>query len=112
MCSDINCNKNKFNNLNEIMNNFYFSNNISKRDDFFNIFCKIQRIYHVLNKFVYSYKYKKSKLIINTDLHLNEITMNDPNVICIYHINSRYLFKIEDLLKLIYTSLTNGSSFF
>jgi hypothetical protein len=38
--------------------------------------------------------------------------MNDPNVICIYHINSRYLFKIEDLLKLIYTSLTNGSSFF
>ena len=110
--SDINSNKTKFQKLSEIMDNFYFSMNTNKKEEFFNLFCKIQKVYHTLNNFVFSYKYKKSKLIINTDLQLNEISMNDPNVICIYHVQSRYLFKIEDLLKLIYTSLTNGNNFF
>jgi hypothetical protein len=112
ICSDINSNKSKFNNLNEIMNNFYFSIKINKRDEFFDLFCKIQKVYHILNNFIISYKYKKSKLIINTDLQLNEIKITDPDVICIYHINSRYLFKIGELLRLIYTSLTNGNNFF
>ena len=59
MSSDINTNKNKFYNLNEIMNNFYFSINKNKRDEFFDIFCKIQKIYHVLNNFLIRYKNKQ-----------------------------------------------------
>lgn len=112
LCSDVNCKKRKFDKLDEIMNNFYFSTNFEKKSDFFNLFCKIQKIYHTLNNLIIKYKYKKSKIIINTDLQLNEINIDSPNVICIYHINSKYLFRIEDLLKIIYTSLTNGFSFF
>lgn len=104
--------KNKFHFIEETLNNFYFSIKQNERDGFFNLFCKIQSIYHRLNRLVYLYKYKKSNLIIDTDLQLNKITENEPNVICIYHINSRYLFKIEDLLKIIYTSLTNSFLFF
>ena len=112
LCSDVNCKKRKFDKLDEIMNNFYFSTNFEKKSDFFNLFCKIQKIYHTLNNLIIKYKYKKSKIIINTDLQLNEINIDSSNVICIYHINSKYLFRIEYLLKIIYTSLTNGFSFF
>ena len=56
-------------------------------------------------------KLRKSKLVVNSDMQLNIIDINDINVICIYHINSKYLFKIEDLLKIIYISLTNCFSF-
>lgn len=112
MMNKNNFHKTKFACLNEIMNNFYFNVKQNERSEFFNIFCKIQKIYHTLNKFSYLYKYKKSKIIVNNDLQLNEIKLGEQNVICIYHINSRYLFKINELLKLIYTSLTNGFSFF
>ena len=104
--------KNKFHFLDETSKNFYFLEKSIERKEFINLFYKIQRIYYTLNRFVYFYKYKKSKIAVNTDLQLNEIKLNDSNVICIYHIGSRYLFKIEELLSIIYTSLTNCSSFF
>lgn len=104
--------KNKFDFIHQTMNNFYFSKNITERNNFFELFCKIQSTYHILNNFVYRYKYKKTNLIVDTDLQLNKIQENEQNVICIYHVNSRYLFKMEDLLKLVYISLTNSFSFF
>jgi hypothetical protein len=112
MYGDDNLSRTKFNNLNKFMNSFYLINDFEKKNEFFNLFCKIQKTYHALNNFIYRYKYKKSKIRINTDLQLNEIKINDKNVICIYHVNSKYLFKIDELLKIIYTSLTNSFSFF
>jgi len=104
--------KTKFQFLNETINNFYFSQKHEERNEFINYFNKIQKIYHTLNRFSYKYKVKTSKLVVDTDLQLNNITINDNNTICIYHNQSRYLFKIEDLLKILYTSLTNTYLFF
>ena len=112
MMNNISSNKSKFTCLNETLNNFYFNVKPHEKGDFLNIFYKIQKIYHTLNKLSYLYKYKKTNITVNTDLQLNEIQLGQDNVICIYHINSRYLFKINELLKLIYTSLTNSYSFF
>jgi hypothetical protein len=103
---------NKFDYIQQTVNNFYFLDKATEKKEFFDLFCKIQRIYHSLNKFVFLCKFKKAKLIVETDLQLNSINKNEPNVICIYHINSKYLFKIEELLKHIYMSLTNCFSFF
>ena len=44
MMNKDNFHKNKFACLNEIMNNFYFSVKQNEKNDFFNIFCKIQKI--------------------------------------------------------------------
>ena len=103
--------KNKFDFINQTLNNFYFLKKNTEKTEFYELFCKIQHIYHILNRFVYLYKYKKSKIIVDMDLQLNKINITDTNVICIYHVNARYLFKIEDILKLIYISLTNCYSF-
>jgi len=94
------------------MNNFYFFQKPEERIEFLNIFNKIQRTYHVLNKLCLLYKIKKSKIVVNTDLQLNEINIKQKNVISIYHNNNIYLFKIQELLKIIYTSLTNSHMFF
>ena len=103
--------KSKFYFFKVIVDNFYFTNKIQQRNEFLDLFYKIQKKYHTLNRFAYLYKLKKSKLIVNSDMQLNTIDINDINVICIYHVNSKYLFKIEDLLKIIYISLTNCFSF-
>ena len=80
--------------------------------EFIKYFYKIQKTYNILNRFIYNYKYKKSKIVVNTDMGLNELNEYDKNVICIFDGTSRYLFRINDLIKIIHNSLTNSHFFF
>lgn len=82
------------------------------REEFIDYFCKIQKIYYAFSRLAFIYKYKKSTMSVTTDMGLNDIKMYDKNVLCIFHFNSRYLFNINDLLKIIYTSLTNSYMLF
>jgi hypothetical protein len=90
----------------------YFMIKKCKEEEFIIYFNRIQRIYHILNRFAYKYKLRRAPIIVYTDMTLNELKENDKNVICIYQKNSRYLFKIHDLLKIINMSLTNPQGFF
>ena len=92
--------------------NIFCIKGTQKEEEFINFFCKIQKTYNLLNKFLYRYKYKKAKIVVNTDMCLNEIILNSKNVICIYQNDSKYLFHINDLIKIINTSLTNSYMFF
>jgi hypothetical protein len=114
---DINTNnlpeyKKKFIFLKESFEIFLIKGNDTKKNEFLDCFNKIQRLYHTLKRFIYKYKYKKSKLVVNTDMELNEIYETDKNVICIYQNNSRYLFKLFDLFKIINMALSNSYEFF
>jgi hypothetical protein len=84
----------------ETINNFYLSEKHEERNEFMDYFRQIQRTYHTLNRLCFKYKIKKTKQIVNTDLELNEISIGQKK------------FKIQDLLKIIYTSLTNTYMFF
>ena len=66
----------------------------------------------MLNRFVYNYKYNKAKIVVDTDMGLNKLNINDHNVFCLFHNNSKYLFLINDLIKIINSSLTNSYMFF
>ena len=79
---------------------------------FIEYFCRIKKTYNVLNRFAYNYKYKRAKIVADRDLCLNELKPTDPNVICIYQENARYLFHINDMIQIIDTSLTNAFMFF
>lgn len=94
---------------NSLIDNFLIKGN---ETIFINYFYKIQKTYNILNKFIYNYKYKKSKIVVNTDMGLNELNECDKNVICIFDGTSRYLFRINDLVKIIHNSLTNSHLFF
>jgi len=100
--------KGKFNMFKETLVSFL---NFS-RYEFIDFFCKIQKTYHSFSRLAFIYKYKKSAMSVTTDIGLNDITINDKNILCIYHFNSRYLFNINDLLKIINTSITNSYMFF
>ena len=82
------------------------------RHDFINHFCKIQKTYHAFSRLAFLYKYKKSSMSVTTDIGLNDITIHDKNVLCVYHVNSRYLFSVNDLIKIVNTSLTNSYMLF
>ena len=79
---------------------------------FIDYFCRVKKTYNVLNRFAYNYKYKRAKIVADRDLCLNELKITDPNVICIYQENSKYLFHVNDMIQIIDTSLTNAFMFF
>lgn len=102
-------NKDKFVFFMETLTNVFLK---TVEKDFVSLFCKFQKIYHSLNKFVYLCKFKKSNIVVNTNMCLNEININDKNVICIFQKNCRYLFDINDIIKIINNSLTSSYLFF
>ena len=101
--------QNKFNFFFNSLNSIFLKD---KKNEFINYFCKIQKTYKALNKFIYIYKFKKAKIVANTDMALNLINDNQKNIISILHNNSKYLFNINDLINIINTSLTNNYLFF
>jgi hypothetical protein len=101
---------NKFIFLKDILNIFTIKD--IRQDEILDYFCKIQKTYHSLNRFAFNYKFKKAKIVVNTDMQLNEINENDNNIICIFQEKAKYLFKLYDLLKIINISLTNSFEFF
>ena len=101
--------KEKFIFLKESLEHFLIKN---KENEFIYYFSKIQKTYNALNRFAYNYKYKKAQIVVNTDMCLNEININNKDVICIFHNNSKYLFIVNDLIKIINSALTHSYMFF
>jgi len=91
-------------------NSIFFTNDI--KDEFSILFSKIQKIYNSFRRIAFIYKYKKARIVVNTDMTLNEISEKDRNIICIYQNKSKYLFHILDLINIINASLTNSYVFF
>jgi len=103
---------NKFSYFYEMLDSFWIKGEKSDVKVFIDYFCKIQKTYNVLNRFAYNYKCKKTKVLVNIDMGLNELKENDRNVICIFQNNVKYLFHINDLLNIIKIALTNTCMFF
>jgi hypothetical protein len=108
LMQDINV-KNKFKFFYETLNSIFFKN---KKELFIDYFCKVQKTYKALNKLMYIYKFKNSKIVVNTDMALNEIDINQKNIICIFQDDVKYLFNVNDLINIINTSLINNHLFF
>ena len=112
LTSQIKNNKQKYKCLYELLQNFLIENNKEDQLVFRETFFKIQRIYYVLNRFAYKWKFKKAKIIVNTDMCLNELTEGNTNVISIIQDKSKYLFNIRDLINIVETALTSSNNFF
>jgi hypothetical protein len=76
------------------------------------MFCKIQKIYKAFSLLAFIYKFKKAKVVITTDLNLNEIIPKKNNVIILYQNNLKYYFTLRDLINIIKTNLTNSDILF
>jgi len=102
--------KGKYIYLKSFLSNVFYTDEI--KEQFVNYFYKIQKVNMGFKKIAYLYKYNKSKIVVDTDMELNVLTINSKNVICIYQLNNRYLFNIKDVIKHLHTSLTNSDTFF
>jgi len=100
----------KFKFLNETISNIFHT--AEMKEQFFDYFNRIQKIYYAFSKFAFVYKYKKAKIMVNTDLIMNEIKENDKYIYCLFQNNCKYLFNIHELVKIIHNSIGNSYHLF
>jgi hypothetical protein len=97
--------KTKFDFLSSIRDNKFYDESVKQM--IYNVFYEVQRKYHVLNRLVYRYKYKKAPIAIDTDLSLSNIKSSHTTMTILQN-NQKYLFTLFDLKRLIDTSLSNS----
>ena len=91
------------------MDNLFFSDNCKKE---LVLFEKTQKTYYTLLKFVNLCKIKRMSVKVNSDLLLNEISLNDKNTVCIYQDTGLYYFSVRDLINICNSALIFSYDFF
>jgi hypothetical protein len=102
--------QNKFTFLKDTLKNIFITDKIN--EEFIDYFNKIQKTYNAFSRLSFIYRYKKAKLMVDTDLILNEISENNKFVYCLFQNNCKYLFNIHELIKIIHNSIANSCHFF
>ena len=96
-----------------ILNNLFLSGN--KKDDFINIFTKVQKYYYIFKKIYYRYIFNKTPInvAIKYDLHFNDLTIyKNKNKIKLIESNVVNTFVVSDLLKIVTVGLINSDNIF
>tara|TARA_E500000178_G_scaffold345718_1_gene396075 strand:+ start:6860 stop:8116 length:1257 start_codon:yes stop_codon:yes gene_type:complete len=91
------------------LDNLFFSDNCKKE---LVLFEKTQKTYYTLLKFVNLCKIKRMSVKVNSDLLLNEISLNDKNTVCIYQNTGMYYFSVRDLINICNSALIFSCDFF
>ena len=95
--------------------NRFLENNFCKKElkeNLLNKFCKAQKIYYAFIKVANIYRHKFYKTVVDKDLSLNMLDKNSNNVIAIINNNSKYLFSLNDIVKIVENSISNSPDFF
>jgi len=81
-------------------------------DEILDIYSKAQRTYYAFIRLAHIYRLKKYKTVISDDLSMTPLDINHRNTFILIHDKSKYLFSINDLIKIIETSITLAPNFF
>ena len=79
---------------------------------FFNCFTKSHRTYNAFSRFAHIFRCKIAPTKIKSDLLLNEINPSKKNVFVLFQKKDKFLFIINDLIKIINHNLSNCSYFY
>ena len=84
------------------------------KNKMFFLFYRAQKLYHTFSRFAYLYKYKKAAQYDNNyDLCYNDLdTLGENLKITLLENNTKYTFRISDLLKIIISCLSNAPDLF
>lgn len=102
--------KSKYQFLSNALSNNFLST--TQKEVFLFWFGQTQRAYLAFARFANLIRYKKAKCVVDFDMGLNEISKTTKGVISIYENHYIYLFKIQDLVHIFNTALTNSDMFF
>jgi hypothetical protein len=114
MCSNIpffeNNPQKKFKKFGELLNNIFVTGKMY--EDVVNMLSDIQKFIHAIIRFKSIWRYKHAKTYNTDDLYLNPIEPTEKNSFIIIQNNTKYVFRLRELIGIIKTSLSNCCHYF
>ena len=81
-------------------------------DEILTIFSKAQRTYYAFLRLAHIYRLKKYKTVVTDDLSMTPLDKDHRNTFILIQNKSKYLFNLNDIVKIVETSITNAPNFF
>jgi hypothetical protein len=100
----------KWKSFHSILNNIFLGN--EKREEMIDVISKIQRTIHGMYRFKYLWRLRKAKLYNADDLYMNPIGPSDKGTVVIFENNTKYIFQLRELIRVVHSSLSNCCHFF
>jgi len=100
----------KWKSYGSILNNMFLRN--EKREEMIDLISKIQRTIHGFYRFKYLWRLRKAKWYNTADLYMNPISPTDKETIVIFENNTKYIFQLRELIRVVQSSLSNCCNFF
>ena len=104
------CRKQKYVSIQQVLKNTFLSE--EKKDEYINCLSTTQKHYIALNRFAFLYKYKKARYGCTDDMYMNPISKKGNNYIEMLQENTKYIFTIPDITKIIRKSLHNSEELY
>lgn len=100
----------KFVQLKEVLENPFISQ--YQQDKLWAFFSYAQRFIHAIFRLKYIWKWRRAKIYNTEDLFMNPIDATQKNVVVLLQNNTKYLFRIAELISSVEKSLANCCHFF
>jgi len=100
----------KYEFMNSILSNIFLKE--SQKSEILKILFIFQKGINGIRRFIYLYRYKKSRIYNTTDLCGDPIPENPRLSITIFQNNTRYCFLLREVMKIIISGLSNSVHFF
>jgi hypothetical protein len=81
-------------------------------DEILTIFSKAQRTYYAFSRLAHIYRLKKYKTVVTDDLSMTPLDKDHGNTFILIQNKTKYLFNLNDIVKIVETSITNAPNFF
>ena len=93
-----------------VLNNIFMGN--EKREEIITAFYNIQRAIHGMYRFKHIWRTHRAKWYNADDLYMNPISPKDRGAIVLFENNTKYIFQLRELIKMVHSSLSNCCHFF
>lgn len=100
----------KYEKMNDIQSNMFVSE--SDKNKYISIISTSIKQYIAFNRLAFIWKFKKAKLGCTDDMYMNPIDLTKNKHIEIIQEDSKYLFTVSDIIKIIHKSLNNSDELY
>jgi hypothetical protein len=102
--------KDKWKSYGCVLNNIFTGN--KKQEEIITVFSNIQRTIHGIYRFKHLWRIYRAKWYNADDLFMNPISPKDKGAIVLFENNTKYIFQLRELIKMVHSSLSNCCHFF
>jgi hypothetical protein len=102
--------KDKFSVLQRMCQNTFYTESL--QNDILDIFCRTQRYYMALNRFIHICRLKRHYYVVRCDLSMESLFVHHPQTFILVEPKANFLFRINELVSIVENAIGHSPEFY